>query len=300
MSKINELVDRNMHEGMVIARFGKYALIETELGIHKRCAIRAHLKTIVVGDHILWQEVDKEQGVIVQCCARNMLLMRYDDRGKQKPLAANLTHLFVVVAKHPHINWLLLDSYLVAAEQLGLPTSIILNKMDLQPNELLHTLTTIYAPLGYAILTLSQNNPDSQVIFANALQDKVSVLVGQSGVGKSSILQQFFPDEPIVTAALSTSSALGAHTTSVSRLYRLASGGAIIDSPGIREFQLGALSAQKILYGFREMHKFAAACKYRNCSHSNTPGCELIKQVQQGVVAQERYQRMLSLLARSI
>ena len=283
-------------QGLVITRFGRHAEIETREKLRVHCSIRPNIESIVAGDQIIWQKTGDFQGVVVSCCPRESILGRPDGRGEYKPVAANVTQLLIVVTAKPEINWSLLDSYLIMSELLKVNACIILNKADLDCTEIEKRLLTEYQPLGYRVLLTSKKNNLGYDALKELLKDQTSVFVGQSGVGKSSLISQILPHEIISVAAISESSELGCHTTSNSRLYHLPQGGKLIDSPGVRAFNLWKVSNQDIIYGFREFKTLTIHCKFRNCTHMNTPGCAIIDAVTNKTVSTKRYESLIKLL----
>ncbi|WP_133128273.1 small ribosomal subunit biogenesis GTPase RsgA [Legionella nagasakiensis] len=277
-------------DGLVITRFGSHALIKNDEGVCIHCSIRPAIDSLVAGDRVVWLPEGEAQGVVVSRYPRNSVLGRPDKRGIIKPIAVNITQIMVVVAPKPQISWSLLDSYLVMAEYLNLKTCIILNKVDLPCTNLAERLQQQYQPLGYSILFTSPECKDSYQELQKTLHDETSVFVGQSGVGKSSLIAKLLPFESnIQTSDISIISELGRHTTSNSCFYELPTGGALIDSPGVREFGLWHMPATDIAKGYREFRPYIASCKFRNCDHLNTPGCALFTAVKTGIITRDRY-----------
>lgn len=285
------------HEGIVITRFNKHAEIEDAKGQRFYCSIRANIDSLVAGDNVIWQALTPSQGVILSRYPRRSVLGRTDKRHQHKPIAANITQLLVVLAAKPIPNWSLLDSYVVMAENLKLQLTIILNKIDLPCESIRDEFLSYYTSLGYSVVLTSCTNQVGYPQLKERLQEQLSVFVGQSGVGKSSLIANILPHEIIQTAAISLQSELGCHTTSNSRLYHLPSGGALIDSPGVREFSLGQMSSSDILYGFREFRLLAQRCQFRNCKHYDSPGCALLDTIQDDPACQRRYENLIKMLA---
>ena len=280
-------------KGIIIARFGSRADVETLDGKLIRCHIRKQLSHAVCGDRVQFQASLKDAHVIVGIEPRQSELGRVDDRNRIKPLAANVTDIFIVLAFRPVPSTLLLDSYLVAAELLKLRPHIIFNKCDL-PNKKerqdLETQLAVYEQLEYPLMWISCENKTGLKELEKGMVDKTSVFVGQSGVGKSSIISRLLPDIDIAVGALSAGIEAGAHTTTTTRLYHLERGGDVIDSPGIREFGLWHLAKEQIMQGFREIAQFSAECKFRNCTHMHEPHCKVREAHAAGLVAHSRYQ----------
>lgn len=184
-------------------------------------------------------------------------------------------------------SWSLLDSYLVIAEHNNLKACVVLNKTDLPCEEIKATLNSLYSPLGYSMLLTNKQN-DSQAL-EEQLNHETSVFVGQSGVGKSSIISSVVRDNATIqTGAISERTQLGQHTTSNSTFYHLPCGGALIDSPGVREFGLWHMPAADIAKGFKEFRPFLGQCKFRDCDHLISPGCALKEAVSNGKIKKER------------
>lgn len=287
----------NLADGLVITRFSRHVEIEDNQGKRLRCSIRPNLETLVAGDRVIWQPEGDKQGVVVSIYPRGSILARPTSAGLKKPVAANITQLIIVIAPKPEISWPLLDSYLIMAETLRLHAHILLNKTDLPCEELKTVLMTDYAPLGYPLIFANQNEPDCYHQLKNALDHQISVFVGQSGVGKSSLISAVLPHETIATQEISENSELGRHTTSNSYYYHLPSGGALIDSPGVREFNLWQMDSASIAKGYPEFAALIPRCKYRNCLHKDTPECAITAAVDAGLVAKRRYDNYIKLCA---
>ncbi|KTD23068.1 ribosome small subunit-dependent GTPase A [Legionella londiniensis] len=286
--RINANSEQNLAQGLVIARFAQDALIEDENNQRIRCSLRPDIDSLVAGDRVIWQRENETQGVVVSRYPRESLLGRPDKSGTIKPVAANITQIMVVLAPKPEVSWTLLDSYLIIAEYLNITASIVLNKADLSCAAIQQTLLKLYEPLGYRVIVTSQLEKRRNIALLELLNEETSVFVGQSGVGKSSIISSILPHETeIATSELSNN--FGRHTTSNSIFYHLPTGGAIIDSPGVREFGLWHMPKDEITRCYREFQPFLTQCKYRNCNHCDTPGCAILKAVQENLISRTRY-----------
>ena len=287
-------------DGLVLSRFGRHAEIENEHGKCTHCSIRPNIDSLVAGDRVIWQAEGELQGVVLSRYPRHSMLGRPDKRGEFRPVAANISQIIVVVAVKPELSWPLLDSYLVMAESLGLKVCIVLNKADLSSEIIHQELIELYQPLAYPILLTSNQDKQSYEALKQTLNHHTSVFVGQSGVGKSSLIAGILPHEnDIQTAEISAGSELGCHTTSNSRLYHLPSGGALIDSPGIREFGIWHLDEEQIKQGFVEFKDFYGNCRFRNCQHLSEPDCALKQAVADGKISERRLESLHRLLAES-
>src|SRR5690554_47318 len=239
------------------------------------CNVRRNITALAVGDTVTWEK-DGKVGVVTAVYPRRTLIERPDGYGKLKPVAANIDQLFIVLANAPEPHSILLDRYLLAAENGGRRANIVLNKMDsLEQLEPFQPLLDIYRALDYPVFIVSCLSSLGFTELKAALVDQSSVFVGQSGVGKSSIINVLLPDVEAPTGDLSERVAKGRHTTTTSKLFDLPSGGYIIDSPGIREFHLNHLSREQIYAGFRELQDLLGQCQFRDCQHDQEPGCAI-------------------------
>lgn len=294
--RVDENHDALNENGLVISRFSRHAEIECVDGKRILCSIRPTIESLVAGDRVIWQPTNDKQGVVVSCYPRQSILGRPDKRHGSKPVCANITQIMVVVAAKPMLTWSLLDSYLIMAEHLRIKLTIVLNKTDLPCQDIKEELMTCYQPLGYDLLFTNQQDLQGYDVLTQALNDQTSVFVGQSGVGKSSLIAGILPHETnIQVADISSQSDLGCHTTSNSRLYHLPKGGSIIDSPGVREFGLWRMSLADIVSGFREFKDLVFECKYRNCTHQNCPGCAIVAATKKNACYKRRYDSMLKI-----
>lgn len=280
--------------GTVVAHFGGQVLVEPDTGDPVRCHFLATLKQLVAGDQVLWRpprEAGTGDGVVTAIEPRSTVLERPDNYGNLKPVAANVNRMLVVFAPRPVPSTALLDRYLVAAELSGIEAVLVLNKADRIDDEnrrRLDDITTLYQGLGYPLLTVSAQDGSGLPALNTALAGHTSVFVGQSGVGKSSLVNAVLPEATLAVGALSEMSGLGQHTTTTTRLFHLATGGRLIDSPGIREFGLWHIDETALLRGYRELATLAGHCRFRNCTHHHEPGCALHQAVEAGTASAER------------
>ena len=283
-------------DGLVIKRYSRHASVEDNSRNLIHCSIRPNIDSLVSGDKVVWQSEGKDQGVIVSRYPRQTLLGRPNKQGIIKPIAANITQVMIVIAPKPEISWSLLDSYLVMAEHLNLLASIVLNKVDLIQDALKESFIHQYGSLGYPLIFTRHDEENGFHQLQRALKDQTSVFVGQSGVGKSSIIQKLLPNiTNIQTQAISDQSELGRHTTSNSCLYHLPEGGALIDSPGVREFGLWHMPSAEIAWGYRDFRPYISECKFRNCNHRTDLGCALLSAVNNGLVTRHRYSNYVTI-----
>lgn len=280
--------------GRVLVRFGKHAEVEDEDGVLVHCALRPNLPPLVAGDRVLWEARAPGQGVVVSQFPRSSVLERAGLHNTVKPVAANLTQLLVVIAPMPLPSWALVDSYMALACMQGLSVCLVLNKVDLPCEDARHMLAH-YQALGFKTLTLSRDTPLTPL--EAVLKDEISVFVGQSGVGKSSLITRLLPHRPALeTGEISERTGLGRHTTSHSRYFHLPHGGALVDSPGVREFSLTHLNFPALAGAFPEFK--LNSCRFRNCNHEDAPGCAILDAIAQNSALSHRYPSFLALFAR--
>jgi ribosome biogenesis GTPase / thiamine phosphate phosphatase len=277
--------------GRVVVRHGANLAVEDDQGIIHHCLARRHIGDPVCGDRVVWQTTTTGHGVVTAIQPRTMVLSRPDYSGRDKPLAANLTRLAVLIAPEPDPSGYLVDQYLVAAELIGVRALIVANKMDLldTPAEAAFRARFAHYPaIGYDTLWVSLRRPETLVSLTAALSGETSILVGQSGVGKSSLVNTLLPDLEIQIGRLSRATGLGRHTTSAATCYRLGCGGSLIDSPGVRSFRLGAIDRETLQRGFREFGPYFGHCRFGDCRHDREPGCAIHEAVEAGQIAPER------------
>jgi ribosome biogenesis GTPase len=277
--------------GLVTAHFGTQVEVESATGHRIRCHLRANLEGLVTGDRVVWCE-GEHTGVIVALGERQSVLSRPDPYGKLKPVAANIDQIVVVIAPLPEPHAMLIDRYLVAAETVTIEPVILLNKTDLLAHDpalqrQLDDLLAVYPGLGYRILHTCSRQGGLDELHA-ALRDRTSVFVGQSGVGKSSLVNALLPEAELRVGGLSESTSKGTHTTTTAQLFHLPSGGSLIDSPGIREFGLWHMSREQVEQGFREFRPLLGHCKFRDCHHVHEPGCAIIGALASGAISARR------------
>lgn len=258
--------------GVVISRFGANALVANKDWQLFTCHLRQNLLDVVPGDNVIWQPQTGNQGVITAIQPRLTTLHRITYQGEQKPIAANVTQLIIILAATPIPNSELIDRYIIAAENLGFKILLLVNKIDLVATKTLMPLVKIYQDLGYRVLKASVTQKKGMQALAKYLHHETSIFVGQSGVGKSSLIQYLLPQETLQIDAIAENPH-GRHTTTTAALYRFKTGGYVIDSPGVRQFRLHTTDAATILRGYREIKVISQQCQFRDCQHLNEPEC---------------------------
>ena len=289
--------------GRVITQFGKTLIIEASDGKLTHCTIRQNLGAVVSGDFIIWQASKENSGVVVAVEPRTSLLQKPGFGGKLKPMAANINQIVIVTSVAPEPNPYLIDRYLVAAENLPATPIILINKIDLLNDDnkkTIEDLTTLYTHIGYNVISASFVIDRGFKQLLQGLQNKTSIFVGLSGVGKSSLIKHLLPDMDIRIGELSVASGEGKHTTTHSTLYHLPEAGDLIDSPGVRDFGLWNISARDLLDGFREIKPLAAQCRFSDCKHEREPDCALQQAVAAGEISQQRFNNYTKMLAEYI
>ncbi|HBC82538.1 MAG TPA: ribosome biogenesis GTPase RsgA [Escherichia sp.] len=297
-------------EGIVISRFGMHADVEAADGHVHRCNIRRTIRSLVTGDRVVWRpgkaaaEGVNVKGIVEAVHERTSVLTRPDFYDGVKPIAANIDQIIIVSAILPELSPNIIDRYLVACETLDVEPLIVLNKIDLldeKSRAFVDEQMDVYRKIGYRVLMVSSHTQDGLKPLEEALTDRISIFAGQSGVGKSSLLNALLGlQEEILTNDVSDNSGLGQHTTTAARLYHFPHGGDVIDSPGVREFGLWHLEPEQITRGFVEFHDYLGHCKYRDCKHGSDPGCAIREAVDKGEVAEtrfENYHRILESMA---
>ncbi len=289
-------------KGLVISHFGQQLDIEAlegeKAGETFRCHQRSNLEPLVTGDHVIWRR-GEPTGIVIANLQRSSLLQRPNNFGELKPVAANIDRIVIVIAPEPQPHANLIDRYLVAAENSQITPLILLNKIDLIKGDKqieLEKLLSRYSGIGYATLKVSSKLGTGIDELKNYLEGLTSIFVGQSGVGKSALINALLPGVNTLEGSLSKASDKGKHTTTSARLFHFPGGGDLIDSPGIREFGMWHMSPEEVLNGFIEFQEFVGRCKFRDCQHNQEPGCALKTAVADGKILLQRMQSYQQIL----
>ena len=285
-------------QGLVVAAFGKRYEVELDDKRRISCVTRGKKTDLACGDIVEIKLTDTSEGVVESSQARTSLLYR-SNAFKSKILAANVTQIVIVLATQPSFYEALLNRCLVAAEAANIKPLIVLNKCDLPKANDAKNKLKLYEGLGYSVVYLVAKQDITPLLAY--LENQQSVLVGQSGMGKSTIINSLLPNQKVRTQEISDALDSGKHTTTAAHLYHLNVpnlniNGALIDSPGLQEFGLHHLTNEEIEMAFKEFRPFLGHCKYSDCKHSHEPDCAVIGAVKSGKISPIRleFYRQLS------
>ena len=272
--------------GTIVAAYGKRFQVELA-DDQKRisCVTRGKKTDLACGDNVTLKLTDKHEGVIESTLPRKTLLYR-SNAFKSKMLAANVTQIIIVLATQPSFYEALLNRCLIAAEAAGIKALIVLNKCDLTDNDDAKQKLALYTGLDYQVLALSATEDISAL--RPYLQGEASILVGQSGMGKSTIINALLPDADVRTREVSLVLDSGKHTTTAAHLYHLDAHSQLIDSPGLQEFGLHHLSTDELEHAFIEFRPYLGKCRFNNCKHLQEPDCAIKEAVASNKVTPER------------
>jgi ribosome biogenesis GTPase / thiamine phosphate phosphatase len=282
-------------DGLIVAAHGRHYEVETTAGERRQALPRGKKSLYACGDRVHLELAGDGQARIIDHLPRRSLIYR-SDQWKQKLVAANADQVVLVTATEPTFSDELLTRALVAAENQGIATLIVLNKIDLV--DALPAARERLAPmhaLGYPVVEMSARNDVSPLL--PWLHGRTSVLVGQSGMGKSTLINTLVPGATAKTREISTALASGKHTTTHATLYRLDDDSAIIDSPGLQEFGLAHLSFGEIEHGFPEFRPTLGRCRFHDCRHASEPDCAVKTLVASGAIDPRRYRHFLAITA---
>ncbi len=274
-----------MRQGLVVASYGKRYGVELDDGVQVSCVTRGKKNDLACGDRVEVKMTDTHEGVVEKLHSRTSLLFR-SNAYKTKTLASNVTQVIIVLATTPSFYEALLNRCLIAAEAAKIKALIVLNKCDLADNTEAMKLLSIYQNLGYQVQPLSAKNDIAPL--KQWLKNQTSVLVGQSGMGKSTIVNALLPNSAVRTQEVSTVLDSGKHTTTAAHLYHLDSDSDLIDSPGLQEFGLNHLNIEELEHAFIEFRPFLGKCRFNNCKHLHEPDCAVISAVESGKVSPVR------------
>jgi ribosome biogenesis GTPase len=294
-------------EALVLVSYGGQGVVLLDDGERKRCKYRRNVGRPYCGDRVLVARADEASLVVERVLPRKNEFVRTDDRQRRHIIAANLDQVLIVVATRPLPSRDLMERYLLAVHSLGIEPVIVYNKTDLQvaPGETANGVQVLahmpdYEALGYTVIRTSCKTAPGIAGLQSILKDRTSILVGQSGVGKSSLINQLIPDLQIQTGELSKATGKGTHTTTSTILYQLTDGGYLIDSPGVWEYGIWKLENDELSVGFIEFKPWLGQCHFNNCLHASEPGCAIKQAVADGFIQDWRYRSYLRLLEQNV
>jgi ribosome biogenesis GTPase / thiamine phosphate phosphatase len=274
--------------GIVLASFGRSVLVQAGEEL-VRCGLKGRKLRVVCGDRVIWGYPPSADGASVESVEpRRNLIERIDARGRAEPVAANIDRLAIVAAPQPDPDWFLVDRYWAGAALKDLDAIVIVNKKDLGLAAIEPQLDE-YRKLNLECIEVSTQTQEGIAGLARTLVGRVSLLVGQSGVGKSSLVNALAPTAEALTAEL-TREAEGRHTTTTARWYQLDAGSAIVDAPGVRDFAPPAHLVRAAERGFVEIHALSAQCRFKDCRHMEEPGCAVRTAVINQRISARRYE----------
>jgi ribosome biogenesis GTPase / thiamine phosphate phosphatase len=272
-------------QGLVIAAYSRRFIVETPEG-PLPCQVKGRHLRVVCGDRVVIH-TDGRSGVIEEILPRTNLFHR-SDAFRSKPIAANVTQIAVVMAARPSFSLELTQRCILAAEAAGVASLLVLNKSDLPETSLARERLALLTRLGYPLVALCAHSDVAPLL--PILEGHTTLLIGQSGMGKSTIINALVPEAAADTAEFSEALDSGRHTTTHTRLYQIAPDTALIDSPGLQEFALQHVDADALAHAFIEFRPYFGQCRFRDCQHQHEPGCRIIEAVEAGKIDPQRLQ----------
>lgn len=298
-----------MEKGVVIKSTGSWYLVRNDKGEQVQCRIRGKLRLkgsrttnpVAVGDLV---ELEKgSDGYVIARIGerRNYVIRKSTNLSKESHIIAANVDLALLIATidHPETSTVFIDRFLATTEAYRIPAAIVFNKTDLYNETALNRLEelkSLYESIGYPVLAISASRGDNLEEVKNLLKDKITVLSGMSGVGKSSLINRIEPELHLKTALISEAHDTGKHTTTFAEMFELKEGGYIIDTPGLRSFGMIDMQKEEISHFFPEIFRTASQCRFYNCTHTHEPGCAVIEALRQGKISESRYWSYLSIL----
>jgi len=277
-------------DARVIAAFGRHLLVQQTSGGVLKARPFGRDVGAVCGDDVRCRNDPRHGEVhVVEVLPRRTALYRSNTRGGVEPVLANLTRLLVVIAPLPPADPFVADRYIAAAESAGIAALPVLNKAELGIDAALGTQLEVYAAAGYECVTVSATTGEGMDVLRAACAGQIAALVGQSGVGKSSLVRRLIPDAQAEIGGLMREEE-GRHTTTASRLYELPGGGTLIDSPGVRDFAPAVDHLDPRSFGFIEVARLAPGCRFLDCRHMREPDCAVRQGVESGLMDARRYE----------
>ena len=299
-----------METGIILKTTGSHYRVKVSNGDIVDCTIRGKLRLkgvkttnpVTVGDFVQVELSDKNSGVITAVNDRKNYIIRKSTNLSREShiIAANLDQaVLVVTIEFPETQLGFIDRYLVTTEAYSIPAILVFNKVDLLNDAAIDKLNqyiSIYEPIGYRCLIVSAQTGYNMNLFKELIQNKTSLISGNSGVGKSTLVNTVEPDLKLKTNIISSAHLTGKHTTTFSEMLELPEGGYIIDTPGIKGFGTFDMAPEELTSYFRDIFQYSKECKFNNCTHTHEPGCAVLKALENHYIAASRYQSYLSML----
>ena len=302
-----------MQQGLVIKNTGSWYIVRTDDGTERNCKIKGNLRLkgfrctnpVAVGDNVEIEVKDDGTAFIRSILPRrNYIIRRASNLSREfQILAANLDMaVLVVTLVNPETSTVFIDRFLATAEAYNVPVTIVFNKIDLlaepEDRELLDAIVYLYRNIGYTVVPMSVVTGEGVDLLRNELQGKTALFSGNSGVGKSSIINLLVPDARLKVGDISKVHHTGMHTTTFSEMLDIPgdNAGHIIDTPGVKGFGTIDFEKSEIAHYFPEIFKISKDCKYGNCTHTHEPGCAVLAAVEQSLISQSRYNSYLSIM----
>jgi ribosome biogenesis GTPase len=284
--------DAPANPGRVLVNYGRLCAVEDAAGAIVSCKLRRRQERPVCGDHVTWRDDGYGGAVIEGLENRRNVFCKADAQGQRQIVAANLDQVFAVIAPKPEPSAELVDRYLVAIHVLDLQPGIIANKQDLAGagDSAFADIIDEFTELGYPVYPTSVKTGQGLEALRDAIGTGTAILVGQSGVGKSSLVNALIPDRDVRTGQLSSATGKGAHTTTATTLYALPGGGELVDSPGVWEYGIWSMDDAEILRGFPEFQSLPGQCRFSDCRHMAEPDCVVRQAVEQKKINRRRWE----------
>lgn len=297
-------------KGLVVKNTGSWYIVKMDDGTMENCKIKGNFRLkgirttnpVAVGDRVDVAVKDGASYIINIDTRRNYIIRKASNLSKESQiLAANIDQaLLIVTLKEPITNTTFIDRFLATAEAYNVPVVIVINKIDLladeEEKEYLEAVKNLYEVIGYKVITMNALEGVGLAELKDTLTGKVTLLSGNSGVGKSSIINLVLPGVNLKTGSVSESHHTGMHTTTFSEMFELPEGGCVIDTPGVKGFGTIDFEKAEVAHYFKEIFAVSADCRYNNCTHTHEPGCAVLEAVENHYISQSRYQSYLSIL----